>query len=81
MRAEIVKKIEEYRKKHKKTPNIILGNPNFTDILWKGVPYLDICKMEKWAVENQLKEEIREEIEMKKLNRGTGLSKYQKIIN
>lgn len=79
MRTEIIKKIEEYKRKHKKSN--ILNNNQYTDILWKGVPYIDICKMEKWSVENKLKEDIREEIEIKRMNRATGISKYNNIIN
>jgi hypothetical protein len=47
--ADIVRSIESYKKTHKKS-----------DILWRGVPYLDICRMEKWEVENKMKDEIRE---------------------
>jgi hypothetical protein len=46
--AEIVKKISEFKKRGKKP---FSKNENI-DILWRGLPYIDICKMEKWEVEN-----------------------------
>ena len=36
MRADIIKKIEDYKRKKKGL-----------DILWRGISYLDICKLEK----------------------------------
>lgn len=36
------------------------------EIYWRGIPYSDICKMEKWDVENKLKDDIREQIELRK---------------
>lgn len=60
--------------------NAYIGS-QFNDIIWRGVTYLDICRMEKLDVESKLKDEIREEIEMKKLNRGTGNSLYSRLIN
>lgn len=44
MRADIIKKCEEYRKK--KGENLI----------WRGVPYLEICKHEKIDIETKMKD-------------------------
>jgi hypothetical protein len=70
MRAEIARNIDEYRRRNKKS-----------DILWRGIPYIDICKVEKLMVETKMKDEIREEIENRKFNRGTGVSTYVKFLN
>lgn len=42
---------------------------------------MDICRLEKLEVENKLKEQIREEIEAKKLKRGTTFSTYNRLMN
>lgn len=55
LRAEILKKCEEYRKRK--------NNIGEKDLLWRGVPYAEICRMEKIDVELRMKEEIREEIQ------------------
>ena len=75
-----MKKIEEYKKKNKSILGL-KGKEFVNDILWRGVPYVDILKIEKWAIDNKLKEDIREEIEFKKLNRATSNYQYKRIIN
>ena len=72
LRAEIIKKIEDYTKakiKGKRLP-----------ILWHGIPYLDICKLERMDADQRLKEEIREEIEHKRMKRGTTFTTYNKLM-
>jgi hypothetical protein len=64
-----MKKIEELNKKNKKVI-----------IMWKGIPYNEICKCEKEEVEWRIKQEIREEIESKKLIRGTTYSTYNRLM-
>jgi hypothetical protein len=39
--------------------------------MWRGLPYGDICKLEKIEADNRIKEDIREEIEAKNRRRGT----------
>ena len=67
MRADIFKKIEEYRRKNKGS-----------DIMWRGVSYYEVCKLEKQEVENQMKDDIREEMEMKKAQRGANI--YNRLL-
>jgi len=54
LRAKLMRMIEEHKRKRK------------GDIQWRGVPYIDILKLEKWAADNAYKEEIREEVEAKR---------------
>jgi hypothetical protein len=35
-------------------------------ITWRGVPYMDLCKLEKIEADNRIKDDIREEIEAKR---------------
>ncbi len=73
LRAEIIRKIEEYnagRIKGKRPP-----------ILWHGIPYLDICKLERLDADTKLKDEIREEIEHKRLKRATTYTTYNRLMN
>lgn len=41
-----------------------------SEILWRGLPYSLILKMEKQELEVRMKDEIREELEIKRMNRG-----------
>jgi len=66
LRAEIQKKIEEFKRQHK--TSILMKRDLPSEILWRGIPYAEILKLEKWDVENKMKEEIREELETKKIN-------------
>ena len=50
-------------------------------ILWHGIPYLDICKLEKIDAEERLKEQIREEMEQKRMKRGTTFTTYNRLMN
>lgn len=50
-------------------------------IVWRGVPYLDVLKLEKWDVESKMKEQIREEVEAKRQKRGaTAFSTYNRLM-
>ena len=60
-------------------------NAGCSFIVWRGIPYGEVCKLEKTEVENSLKEEIREEIEAKKLKRaanpiGITYSTYNRLM-
>jgi hypothetical protein len=50
-------------------------------ITWRGLPYLEILKLEKIEAEYRLKEEIREELEAKRNKRATVLSTYNRLMN
>ncbi len=60
MRAELIRKIDDYQKKNSKLPG------KRCSVEWFGLPYLEICKLEKIEAENRVKDEIREEIESKR---------------
>ena len=66
LRTEILKKIEDFKRHHKTSQLMNRDLP--CEILWRGIPYADILKTERWEVENRMKEEIREEMETKKVN-------------
>lgn len=69
LRADLLRKIDDFQKKkpHK--------------ITWRGVPYLEILKLEKTEVENSLKNQIREEVEAKRMKRGgTVTSTYNRLM-
>ena len=73
LRADIIKRIDEYNKikvKGKRQP-----------ILWHGIPYIDICKLERMDADTKLKEEIREEIDHKRLKRATTFTTYNRLMN
>jgi len=60
LRNEIIKLIEEHRRKASRIPN----SPK--DIIWQGIPYVDILKMEKKDDCERDKKEVREEFEARK---------------
>ena len=69
LRADILKRIEEYqRQKGART------------IQWHGLSYGDICRLEKQEADNRLKSEIREELEAKRVRRGTAQSTYSRLM-
>ena len=70
LRAQIVKKIEEYQKMNKKGK-----------VMWHGIPYAEICRLERQESEAKVKEEIREEIESKRLKRATTYTTYARLMN
>ena len=64
LRAELIRKIDEYQRRNSKQ----VGKKCV--IMWRGVPYMDLCKLEKIEADNRIKDDIREEIEAKR-RRGT----------
>ena len=59
MRLEISKKVDEYKRKRKR----FMGSHGVTDIMWRGISYGEILKIEKLEIEERIKDEIRVEME------------------
>jgi len=85
LRAELIRKIDDFQRAAIKKGSTKSQENKAKSvqpvITWRGVSYLDICKFEKMESENRLKEEIREELEAKKLKRGTTYSTYNRLMN
>ena len=64
LRADLIRKIDDYQRRNSKQ----VGKKCV--ITWRGVPYMDLCKLEKIEADNRIKDDIREEIEAKR-RRGT----------
>ena len=57
LRNEIIKQIEQFRKKQKKTKDV-----ESLQIMWKGINYADVCKIEKDQLEAKYTEDVRREM-------------------
>lgn len=57
LRNEIIKLIEQFKKKQKKTKEV-----EQLQVMWKGLNYADVCKIEKDQLEEKFTEDVRKEM-------------------
>ena len=57
LRNEIIKLIEQFKKKQKKTKEV-----EQLHVMWKGLNYVDVCNIEKDRLEEKFTEDVRKEM-------------------